>query len=405
MKPDVRQLRLVLAGGAMAQRLTRRNFLKGLGAATLVAVGGLTWRAAESGVFNAGQGPAYEPWLNWRDAQDPRLNLIRAAILASNPHNSQPWLFRLTDRRIDVFADTRRNVGAIDPFLRELHIGLGAALANLLLAARAEGYQFELTLLPTETDPTHVAQVEWTSGTPEVSPLYAAIPQRHTDRAAFDTTRVISPEQLTRLSELAQGFDDVSLQWITDPQAVRFFCDRTLEATQAIINDEQQSSDSFAWQRGSWQELQEKRDGLTYDAQGMGPVMTSIVKLLPTITKAQADRGWFEAMRDRQLATTTVVGLIVTRDALDARQQLNAGRLWQRLHLHLTVEGLGAQPLNQLVERRDREIQLGGESHFGEVLTKMVGDDRWAALMPFRVGYPTLPTLPSPRRDLQAVLL
>ncbi|CAG0937084.1 Putative NAD(P)H nitroreductase [Thermoflexales bacterium] len=389
----------------MTRKLTRRNFLKGMGLASIVVAGGLVWRAADSGVFSTAQGAAYEPWTNWRDAQDPRLNLIRAAILASNPHNSQPWLFRLADRRIDVFADTRRTLGAIDPFLRELHIGLGAALSNLLLAARAEGYQSELTLLPIGADPAHVAQVEWMSGTPEASPLYAAIPQRHTDRAAFDPTRIISPEQWARLSELAQGFDDVSLRWMTDPQAVRFFCDRTLEATQAIIDDEQQSSDSFAWQRGSWQELQEKRDGLTYDAQGMGPVMTSIVKLLPTITKAQADRGWFEALRDRQLATTTAVGLIVTRDALDARQQLTAGRLWQLLHLQLTVEGLGAQPLNQLVERRDREIQLGGESHFGEVLTEMVGDNRWSALMPFRVGYPTLPTLPSPRRDLQAVLL
>ncbi len=389
----------------MTQYLTRRNFLKGVGVATIVVAGGLVWRAADSGVFSAGQGPAYEPWINWRDAQERQLNLIRAAILASNPHNAQPWLFHVANRQIDLFADTQRNIGTIDPLFREMTIGLGAALTNLLLAARAEGYQPQLTLLPAETDPTHVARVELTPGAPEASPLYAAIPRRHTDRAAFDTTRVVSRELLTTLSELVQGFDDVSLLWITDSQAVQYFCDRTLEATRAIIDDARQSSDSFAWQRGSWRELQEKRDGLTYDAQGMGPMMTSIVKMLPAITKEQADQGWADAMRDRQLATTSTVGLIVARDALDARQRLNAGRLWQLLHLQMTAVGLSAQPLNQLLERRDREIQLGSEPHFGKILAEIVSDDHWSALMPFRAGYPTSPTLLSPRRDLQTVLL
>ena len=162
------------------------------------------------------------------------------------------------------------------------------------------------------------------------------------------------------MSKLSEDFDDVKLMWITDPPAVENFRDRALEATQAIIADRQQSADSFAWQRGSWQELQEKRDGLTYDVQGMGPWMTSLVKMLPAITQEQSDQAWYEAMRDRQLATAATFGL---------------------------------------TERRDREMQLGLEPRVGRALAEMVGDDRWSVLMPFRVGYPTAPALPSPRRD------
>lgn len=389
----------------MGQQLTRRSFLKGMGVATIVVAGGLVWRAADSGVFSVGQGVAYELWTNWRDAQDKRLNLIRAAILASNPHNSQPWLFRVADKQIDLFADTERNIGAIDPFGREMHIGLGAALANLMLAARAEGFAPTLTLLPTASDATHVARVELRPDTAEVSPLYDAIPRRHTDRAAFDTTRSISAAKLDRLSALADGLTHVQIRWIADPAAVRYFCDQTLAATQAIIDDEQQSADSFAWQRSTWHELQEKRDGLTYDVQGMGALVTSIVKMLPPISKEQSDQGWYEAMRDRQLATTSTVGLIVARDAMNVHQRLEAGRLWQYLHLQMTVDGLSAQPLNQLVERGDREIQLGSDQRFGRVLTELISDNDWSALMPFRVGYPTASTLPSPRREVSAVLL
>ena len=389
----------------MTRLLTRRRFLKGLGAATVVVIGGTVWRAADEGVFNVGQGPAYEPWLNWREVNDPPLNLIRAAILAANPHNSQPWLFRVRDQQIDLFADTQRSIGTIDPFLREMYIGQGCALTNLLLAAQAEGYQPDLKLLPDVADPTHIAHVDLRPGTPVTLPLYVAIPQRHTDRAAFDTTRTIPQEQLDTLSKLAEGFSGAKLLWLTEPQVVQRFRAQTLEATRAIIDDGQQSADSFAWQRKDWRELQDKRDGLTYDAQGMGGLVTAVVKMLPALTREQIDQGWYEAMRDRQLATASTFGLILVRDPLNNAQRVNAGRLWQLLHLQMTSMGLGAQPLNQLVERCDRERQLGLEARFGTALAEIVDDDRWSALMPFRLGYPRAAPLPSPRRALQVFLL
>jgi hypothetical protein len=50
---------------------------------------------------------------------------VRAAILAANPHNSQPWLFQVTPSQINLFADRLRNIGAIDPFLRSPRRGVG----------------------------------------------------------------------------------------------------------------------------------------------------------------------------------------------------------------------------------------------------------------------------------------
>lgn len=83
---------------------------------SLIAVsGGLVYRAVDRGVFSALQGPAYEPWQNWREPQAGPLNLVRAAILAANPHNMQPWRFRVGDDQIDLYVDTTRNIGAVDP--------------------------------------------------------------------------------------------------------------------------------------------------------------------------------------------------------------------------------------------------------------------------------------------------
>ncbi len=46
--------------------MQRRSFLKGAGAITIAVIGGGVWRAYDQGVFSVGEGPAYEPWKNWR---------------------------------------------------------------------------------------------------------------------------------------------------------------------------------------------------------------------------------------------------------------------------------------------------------------------------------------------------
>jgi hypothetical protein len=155
--------------------------LAGSGTLVLVAGGGV-WRAADQGVFSTGQGPAYQPWDEWRTPSRGPLNLVRAAILAANPHNSQPWLFHVTQTQIELFADRHRNLGTVDPFLIEMHIGLGCALENLELAAAANGYTTQVTLSPDVSDETLVARIGLAPGSAPVSALYNVIPLRHTNR-------------------------------------------------------------------------------------------------------------------------------------------------------------------------------------------------------------------------------
>ena len=46
---------------------------------------------------------------------------------------------------IELYADTTRNTGALDPYRREQHIALGCASENLMLAADANGYNASAT--------------------------------------------------------------------------------------------------------------------------------------------------------------------------------------------------------------------------------------------------------------------
>src|ERR1700694_3012908 len=192
-------------------RPTRRQFLKAVGiGGAVVGAGGLglvSWRATDQGVFGAGMGPAYDAWGEWDRGSGP-ITLVRAAILSANPHNSQPWRFQVSSSAIDMYADVSRNIGAMDPYLRELHIGLGCSLENLIIAAQAKGYQPLLTVLPNVNDPTLIAHVELGRGNKSGGAFYEAIPQRHPPRAPFDPSRSLSPAALAVLDHQVAGIAD-----------------------------------------------------------------------------------------------------------------------------------------------------------------------------------------------------
>ena len=387
-----------------ARRMSRRAVLRGAGAVTILLLGGGVYRAVDQGVFSIGQGAAYEPWATWRsEPGEGAMALVRAAILAANPHNSQPWYFRVGEATIDVYADTARSIGTIDPFLREMYIGLGCALENLLLAAEPNGYAADLALLPEPADPTHVARVTLRPAPPRGSALYEAIPRRHTNRGPYDTAREVGPSQLAALAGLATDAD-VGVRWYVSPEERARVGEVIVAASEALTLDPQQSRDSEAWFHYDWDALQQRRDGVTLDAQSLPAAIEVAAKLLPSPSLAQSNASFIEATRDRHVATAGAFGLLVVRDANDAAQRLRGGRLWQRMQLWGTTKGLAMQPLNQPAERADREQQLGIEPRFGRALAELVGDPAWHALMPFRLGYPTLPGRPSPRRDAADVL-
>lgn len=383
-------------------KLSRRNFLK-LGGVTVVFVaGGTVLRAIDQGVFSVGKGIAYEPWTNWRDAATSTERIVAAGILASNPHNSQPWIFQISDSSIDLFADRERQIGVIDPFLREMYIGLGCAVENMLLAAEAEGFSPTVRLLSDPADETHAAHIELAQSTPHPSDLFSAIPNRHTDRGAYDTTRSIAPEIFEKIEALITEAD-LRLFWYKNETARALFRQVAVDSAEALIADEQQSMDSHAWWRQDWDQLQERADGITLDAQALGPI-TPIAKILPDLSRQQNDAAFVKNVREIMLPTAAAFGMLAVKNRNDNTQRLNCGRAWERIHLWGTTQGLAMQPLNQMCERVDREIQLGSEPVMGNAVSALVNDESWHAIMPFRLGYPTQKTNPSPRRGLEKVI-
>jgi nitroreductase len=364
------------------------------------------WRARERGVFWSGEGPAYEAWKSWRsDARGVPMALVRAAILAANPHNTQPWLFRVSSSRIDVLANTKRNIGMIDPFLREMHTGVGCAIENLVLAAEANALSAQVALSPNPGDLAHVARIDLTPAPAKESFLYRAIPQRHTNRGPYRIDAPIAEGTFAALSALSDDDPELRVIWLVRPEARAALGKLIVQATEAIISDRAQSQDSAKWYRLEWSALQKHRDGITVDAMGAGALVRAGAKWLPPLSMEQNDRFWLSTTRDVHVATAAAFGVLAIRSFDDISQRLRAGRLWQRMHLWATAHGLALQPLNQIPERIGREQITKSAPRFADALRQLHGERDWQPLMLFRAGYPTQPALPSPRRALETVLI
>ena len=383
--------------------ISRRQVLKwaGIGGGAIVVLGGagVAIRAYDQGVFSVGDGAAYEAWDSWNEGTPP-MSLVRAALLAASAHNTQPWLFRIAQDRIDLYADIGRNTGALDALRREMYVSLGCALENLCVAAAAAGLTPAVTLLP-EADNAAVASVALAAGPVRDTDLYQAIPNRHTNRHSFKPSEV-NVDTLQQLSGL-NSESELQLLWLTSTSDKRQFSDLTIAATEAFIADREQSEASHAWFRSDWDAVQHNKDGLTLDTAGLSGFTTVLAKILPATSMGQANESFLSSTRDTHLPTAAAFGLIVAADRNDRRSQLLAGRLYQRTHLAATDLGLAMQPLNQVVERADREKQLGIAATFGDSLAQLTPDGL-QTIMPFRIGYPKDNANRSPRRPAEEVL-
>jgi hypothetical protein len=378
-----------------SNQLGRRACLRLLAAAggglCLLRLPGCAYYEAESGA-------AFAPWDFPGQPAAPEVIAARAALLAASPHNTQPWALRVTPNAIELFADFDRHLGAMDGLRRELHIGLGCALENLVIAARARGRAVQVELLPDPAQPNFVARASLEPG-PAQAGLFDAIALRRTNRGAYLNAPL--PNGLGDALQALLGEDapSITLKLLqADAQRARFR-DQTIAATRAIIDDTEMSVDSARWYRHSHQEIESQRDGVTLDASGNDAITRFFGKSLGRPSRATADRYWLDGTRERQ-TSGSAFAIISSSGGNTRADQLRAGRVYQRLQLWATAQGLAMQPLNQLAERQDREQALGLEPRFTRVLRELMAADDARAQMLFRIGFPTAGALASPRRPL-----
>lgn len=389
--------------------VSRRTMIAGgAGAAVLAALG---YRAWDRGAVHFGKDPAYAAWdeAQGHPGEGPTRPL-HAAILAASAHNTQPWLFEPHEDSITVYADLFRNLGAADPFRRELYVSIGCALYNLGVAA---GHSPEVRLPDIEdkpltpNPPPRIAQVceqlllsgkAWAHENRQQE--MAALAKRHTNRGVYLKDRPLPASFLK-----SYGF----AYFVTDPGAVKTMGDLIVDATTRFIADPEMSRDSGRWMRTGRRDIEAHRDGVTVDSAGLSPLVTAMAKMLPDQDQSSADKYWLASTRDVQVATAPAYGVFFMPDRLTLASAIATGANWQMLHIAATMAGLSVQPMNAPIEIMDRDFLQGRRNSFAKEIAKIAapkgtGEDGDDVAFIFRIGYAEHDAEPSPRRRLQNVI-
>lgn len=113
--------------------------------------------------------------------------VLEMAARAPSIYNSQPWRWRVSDDKLDLYVDASLHLPSTDPDGRDLIVSCGAALNHCVVALAAMGWRARAQRLPDPGDPDHLATIETCGCTidPVDVMLAAAIPRRRTDRRTY----------------------------------------------------------------------------------------------------------------------------------------------------------------------------------------------------------------------------
>ena len=307
---------------------------------------------------------------------------LLAAIAAPSVHNTQPWLFRLHDRAVDVLVDTRRRLTVLDPQGREMFVSVGAALFNLRVALRSRGRQAQVQLMPDPTEPDLAARVVAPPAigqSPTALALAGAIPRRHTNRQPF-ADRPVPDEVMAELSAAATA-ENATLV-VADTASRDGVLSLTRTAENRLLRDPRYQDELARWTTVGGVG---RSDGVP--RQALGPRDSDAAIPMRDLARGQgAPTAVVAFERDPTIALLFTAG--------DSPSDwLRAGAALQRVLLTATLRGLAATPLSQLTEIPPLR-QLLADMHTGQIVQTVL-----------RLGYATTPAVPTPRRPLADVLV
>jgi Nitroreductase family len=311
-------------------------------------------------------------------------DFIRYATLAANGHNTQPWRFRIGERRVEILPDLTRRTPAVDPDDHHLFASLGCAAENLSLAAGARGRPGGISFNPANGG---AVVFEFDGAANASSALFDAIPRRQSTRAEYDG-RPIGAADLRTLAAAA-AIPGVDLILITDRPQIDRVRDLVLSGNSTQIADAAFVRELKTWLRFSSRQAIETGDGLFAATTGNPTLPSWLGQLMfNMVFTADAENEKYA----RQIRSSAGIAVFVSQKN-DREHWVLAGRACQRFALRATALGLKHAFINQPVE----VARLRPE------LASLVGIPGRRPDIVMRFGYgPTLPY--SARRPVDAVL-
>lgn len=313
--------------------------------------------------------------------------LIHYATLAPSGHNTQPWLFSLSDDTIEIKPDYKRRLPVVDPDDHALFISLGCALENLIIAANHFGFicdiKYDLFQEKSEVIKIKLAK----SNDAKDNSLFDEISNRQSTRNKYNRIPLPGSDLLSLNEAARQG--GIIVKIFTQEKDIEPLIGFVKQGNILQFCNKMFVNELVSWIRFSKSYAERTRDGIRSAVIGAPSIPQWFGKLIMKFNSGEKEANKCEdAIRNSS-------GLVLFISEDNSKQNwINIGRSFERFALKTTQLGLKHAHLNMPCE----EVEVRKK------LQKYLGlPEEQQPLLLLRIGYSD-PLPKSFRRNVEEVI-
>ncbi len=323
--------------------------------------------------------------------------LIRAGGQAPSWYNCQPWSLRIENNSIQLFLDDSRDQSLYDWGHFNSLLACGAVIENILLAAKGQGINTRVHLLPDPSQPlllgnVKISPTESEPVTPDDLALEQGLWQRHTNALLFEN-RPITSHQFVELQSSCSPYDKVNCYFSGDESSKQKTFAATSTAEQIRFSRKDLHEQLHRMIRWTEEEARSLPTGYTLPSMGVCGIGKTFFRITRPWNLMKL-MNYFGAAKNQAyranlgLLNCGAIGLITT-NGNTPKDLLSAGRALERLWIKANLLGLNLQPHNTVLQF-EWIRKNGGRREFSAVENSILDK----ALVHLRGAFPILKDSP-----------
>lgn len=293
------------------------------------------------------------------NAQHPDyLFMIEQAVKAPSGHNTQPWLFRVTDDNIQILPNYDKYLSVVDPDNRELFISLGCAAENLCIAASQKGYDTDLNISEEGIITIRLKK----DHTVEPNTLFDQIAIRQTNRSVYNE-RIIHSDTIRLLESVFEASAINAYFYKNGTSEFSSIADYVIAGNVLQMQNRAFTDELKSWMRFNKKHQDTTNDGLSYAVFGVPNLPRFIVK--PIMSGYLNDKT--QNKGDRKKIASSSHFILLTTIGNTPDEWIRLGIIMERFLLKTTeleiVHAYMNQPneVNELSGRLAETLNISGE--------------------------------------------
>ncbi len=312
------------------------------------------------------------------DAVQKLQHLIHFAIFAPSSHNTQPWLFKVENNRIEITLNLERVLPVSDPQKRQAYLSLGTAVGNIRVAAAHYGYNVEVAYEPSNNG----CAVSLIQNEGRLNIPVETIFQRHSNRSLY--SEQVPTDFISTIKNFSDS--DVTVHVIQDEEEKV----QTIKVAGAAIEEALDDHD-FRHELSHWikPSLEKYKDGMPGYNLGMPFLISFIFPLALKVFKL----GKVQRKSEENTLRHTPAFVVLSSREDNPAAWMKVGQLFEEIALRAEVAGVKTSLFTA-------PIQIG---EYYKDLQKILNTNNRPQMF-FRIGYADSVPKATPRLAYEEVI-